>query len=197
MDTQPGKKPLFDEDQEKIQGFFLIEDVNYIKKVKGPEGLVQLQKLVPDLNLSKILPVHRYSLAQELEVLRAMTIVLDGSDAPKNWFELGKHDLETVVNSNLGKVVLALIGPKYLELVKNGGRLLAVFAPFIKYSYKKLSETDLEITIENDPYPKEYYLGSFTATKEMVNANVTITAKEVGPRKHVYHMHSETPQNTG
>jgi len=181
-------------DIEKVQGFFLIEDISYVQKVKGPEGVAALQKLVPSLNFNTISAIKKYPLTLELEMLHAMTIVLYGNDSPESWFELGRHDLETCVNSNLGKVILALIGPKYTELIKHGGRILTAFAPFVRYKFLKLSDTECKITIENDPYPIEYYRGSLSAIKDMVKTEATITATDLGNKTHLYHVQAAGTQ---
>lgn len=175
-------------DKERVPGFFLIEDVDFVKKNKGPKGLEKLKKLVPELNLEKISPIRKYLLSNEIALLRAAAIVVYGDDSPASWEKLGVHDYETVANSSLGHILLSLFGKSFADLVKNGARLFFYFAPFITFTCSNLSEHGATFTVENDPYPKEYYLGLFLSLLKSVSDTGKITVKEAGPKKHIYYL---------
>jgi len=175
-------------EKEKVPGFFLIEDANFVKKMKGPRGIEKLKKLLPSLNLDKLSPVRKYPLTQEIEMLRATAKGVYGDDSPASWEKLGHHDFETVRDSSLGKILLSLWGNSFVNLVKNGSRLFFFFAPFVKFTYENLTEQGAIFTVENNPYPKEYYLGLFKSIQNMVKAGGEITVTKVNPKKHVYRL---------
>jgi hypothetical protein len=162
--------------------------VDFVKQKKGPAGLVALQKLLPHFDIKKISPIHKYPLTQELAMLKAMAIVVYGSDSPQAWLELGKHDFDVVQNSSLGKIILSLTGFTFANIVQHGHRIMEAFAPFVKYTCEVVDPHNIVITITNDPYPKDYYLGSLTAIKEMTNTPGVLTAEDAGYKTHIYRL---------
>jgi len=171
---------------EKVQGFFLVEDINLVKKEKGEPGYLALKNLTPSLNLDQVSPIKKYSIQQEIELLRGVAIVVYGDDSPESWKKLGAHEVETVKNSPLGKILLALFTNDYREIVKNGFRVLNAFSPFIGYSYTMLGDKSFEITTTHNPYPKEYYLGSLMAFRDMYERNAHCSVREIGPGTYIY-----------
>lgn len=177
---------VIDQTKEKVEGFFIISDVDMVKKEKGPGGVEAVQKMVPELDLKKLSPIKKYPLNQEMVLLRAIAIVLYGDDSPESWEKLGAHELETIKNCTLGKVILSLIGHDFISLIKNSHRLFNVFVPFVVYKCQIINEKKAIVTIENDPYPKEYYLGSFYAFLDMLQIKGTVSVMDGGYRKHIY-----------
>lgn len=141
---------------------------------------------MPDFEIDKISPLRKYPLAQEVELLKNVAVVIFGSDSKEAWEMLGRLNFEAARDSNLGKVILPLLGKKPVELVKSGPRVFSFFAPFIKFSYQDLTEHGATFTLENDPYPKEYFLGSFKALGEFLGTGVKIEVFEVEAGKRIY-----------
>lgn len=175
--------------EKKIQGLFFLSDLDLIKREKGPEGLAKVQQIVPEIDLDKISPIKKYSLETEIKLLKAIAIVLYGDDSVSSWQKLGEHEMETVQNSTLGKVLLALIGKDFKNLIKNSKRLFDVFAPFVTYSAKVIDDKNAIVTMEHVPYPKEYYLGTFYAFIKMINTTGKVEVDDQGNGKHVYTVH--------
>jgi len=173
---------------ETVPGFFLLEDVDFVRQQKGNPGVAALQKLLPSFDLNKISPIRKFPLSEEVALLRAMAIVLYGDDSPESWEKIGAHDFITVRDSSLGKVLLSLFGKSFPDLIHNGTRLFSYFAPFVTFSYRDLSDTGAVFTVEKDPYPKEYYLGLFRSMVAIFSASGVITVVDKGDRIHEYHL---------
>lgn len=171
-----------------VPGFFLVEDVNFVKHHAGPQGVEKLQVLIPELNLKKISSIKRYSLDEEIKLLTAVAKVVYGNDSTDSWEKLGWHEFDTISGSSLGKVLLSLWGGSFEFLIKNGGRMFAFFAPFVTYSTQNLTPTEADIIIEKDPYPKEYYRGVFRSIFKRMCGVDHVIVEDAGGGKHIYHI---------
>ena len=63
-------------DDQGVPGYFLQENVKTVKKEKGPEGVKNLQKLVPQLEINKISPFKKYLISDEVLLLEGVAKVL-------------------------------------------------------------------------------------------------------------------------
>jgi len=178
-----------DYDKNQVPGYFLLEDVNFVRKEKGPFGITKLKKIFPEIDIDKISPFRKYPLKHELALLKAAAIIIYGDDSPTSWAKLGRHDFETMANSNLGKVLISLFGKDVVKLIKNASRFFHFFAPFITFSYQELDKHHAIFTIENDLYPREYYLGYFLALRDFIGSHGIITVKDAGGRKYIYEVY--------
>lgn len=168
-----------------VPGFYIIQDIDFVKKQKGESSFPQLQKMLPEFDLSNISSMKKYSTEQEILLIRSACKLIYGDDSSASWEKWGYHDFETTRDSSLGKVFLTLFkNPK--EVIINGGRMFAFFNPAIKFSHKQLSETSASVYINNDPYPKEYFYGLFKGFLEHLVVKSTIKVEEIDPHTHIY-----------
>lgn len=176
----------------QIPGYFFIENVKFVEKEKGPEGVNKLKKLVPQFDFTKISPLRKYTQQEELDVLNAVAEIVYGDNSPSSWEKLGRHDFETIFNSNLGRILFTLFGKDLANLVKNATKIFTLFNTTAKIKYENLKEDRATMIVENDPYPKEYYFGLFKAVAGYTNKPLDISVKELREGVHVYEIKWKT-----
>lgn len=172
--------------QDTIPGFFLIQDIEFVRKSKGEGAVTKLAEIMKDdLVFKKISAIKRYSINTEIKLIRESCKLIFGDDSIASWQKWGSHDFETVRQSPLGKVMLALSRTP-IDAIRNGAKLFAFFNPAINYSYQNLNDHSVLIIIKNNPYPKEYFSSLFEAFIKQYPVTYTLTVTEDSYKNHLY-----------
>lgn len=173
---------------DKIPGFFFIQDIDFVRKSKGESAVKKLTEILKeDLDFKKISSVKRYPIATEIKLISECCKLIWGNDSVNSWEKWGVHDFETVQKSPLGKVMLAL-SKNPIDAIRNGAKMFSFFNPAIIYSYKKINDNSSIVVIKNNPYPKEYFYGLFSAFLKYYHLPYSITVNEEQNQTHVYNI---------
>jgi uncharacterized protein (TIGR02265 family) len=165
-------------------GFLTDNDRDKIKREK-PERLEEFDRLA---GWRKLSPVTFYPIEATLKYQKVAAQILYGNEDPESFYKLGVWDYHYVLDSQLGKAVKALFMKNPKQAAMGLPALVSAATRGFNVKVSDISEKEIEIVFDNDPYPQTYFQGMFEEALRYtftVNGRVTVVNLPDGKRKFI------------
>lgn len=168
------------------KGFYLIDHVEKVRRVKGEEGVKKLKELVKDVDIDHFSKIKDYPIEDEIKLFKAAAKIIFGKEDENAWLNFGKMDFNTTMQSSLGRVIMALFAKDPKQLAVNLPKVFGFFMSGPKLSCLEATDEKIVMRVDNNPYPKEYYQGMFMAGLEYLGYKSKIEIKIPEPHINEY-----------
>ena len=165
------------------KGMFLKSIVDSVKRVKGPDGVRELEKNYGSLNFGGF---KDYPMKDEIRLYQSAMKVLGLKDGPEAWREMGKLAFTTYADSLIGKTMFSLFNSDIEKMILSIGRILNTVTSGYRIETENLGERRFVVRIGNCPDRMEFYEGVFLTAYEHFGLKCNLRSKILGKDNYEY-----------
>lgn len=170
----PMTKPTL---QPTIKGLFVNSHLKFLKKQKGQEAVLELQRRVG--KPLKFGNLQNVPVEDEIKIIDCIVDILQGDmPAQKRAYEAGRLHFRNFLRTSVAKFIYAQskVSPKLVFLM--AGKIAAQIFKGLEFQSEGIGKQTVKITIKQNPYPLEHFQGFFQEWLSALGYLGTVTAEQ-------------------